>query len=129
MGRITRISGATAVALSAVLILVACGGEGASDGGATGTGAAGDGGGSSVSTITLIDNEFQPSAPVVAAGDVELVNDGDAPHTFTVEGEDVDVEVPAGETASATLDLEPGTYALFCEFHRAQGMETTLTVQ
>jgi plastocyanin len=59
---------------------------------------------------------------------VQLVNEGDAPHTFTVEDETVDVEVAAGETVTETIDLAPGTYTLFCRFHRAQGMEATLTV-
>ena len=57
------------------------------------------------------------------------MNEGEAPHTFTVEGEDVDVEVEAGQTTTTTVDLEPGTYTLFCEFHREQGMEGTLTVE
>lgn len=108
--------------LAASLLLVACGG---------GDDAAGDttGGGSTTSTVTLTDNEFSPSDPVIAAGDVELVNDGAAPHTFTIEGEDVDVEVEAGQTATATVDVAPGSYTLFCQFHRSSGMETTLTVE
>jgi len=121
-------SRSVAFALGASLLLAACGGGGedaaAGDGGGT------DGGGSAAATtITLVDNAYEPSDPVVAAGDVELVNEGEAPHTFTVEGEDVDVEVEAGQTATAIIDLDPGTYQLFCEFHRAQGMETTLTVE
>ena len=116
------------LALGSSLLLAACGGGDAGDdaGGAvedTSAPAA------ATSTITMTDNEFAPAAPVVASGELELVNEGASPHTFTVEGEDVDVEVEAGQTASATVDLEAGTYTLFCEFHRAQGMETTLTVQ
>jgi len=101
--------------------LAACGGGGEAGG-------AGDGGGTS-STITMTDNEFVPSDPAIAAGEVELVNDGEAPHTFTVEGSDVDVEVEAGASSTTTIDLEPGTYTLFCRFHRSQGMEGTLTVE
>ena len=115
---------AWAVALVALVavVLAACGGDGG--------GSEDDGGTvSDTSTITLRDNTFSPSNPTIAAGDVELVNEGEAPHTFTVEGEDVDVEVEAGQTTTATVDLEPGTYTLFCEFHREQGMEATLTVE
>jgi plastocyanin len=75
------------------------------------------------------DNEFIPSDPTISAGEVELVNEGAAAHTFTIEGEDVDVQVDAGETTTTTVDLAAGTYTLFCSVHRAQGMETTLTVE
>lgn len=110
--------------IGASLALAACGGgeEGGSDGGGGDTG-------TTTSTVTLVDNAFEPSDPVVAAGDVEVVNDGENPHTFTVEGQDVNVEVQPGETATATVDLDAGTYTLFCEFHRSAGMETTLTVE
>jgi plastocyanin len=109
------------VLIAASLLLAACGGDDSDDGGDTG--------GTTTSTVTLIDNQFEPSDPVVAAGDVDVVNDGSNPHTFTVEGQDVDVEVQPGETATASVDLEPGSYTLFCEFHRSAGMETTLTVE
>jgi plastocyanin len=116
------------VVLVASMSLAACGGgdgDAASDpanGGSTNTGSA-------TSTVTMADNGYAPAEPVIAAGDIELVNEGESPHTFTIDGEDVDVEVAAGETATATVDLEAGTYTLFCQFHRTQGMETTLTVE
>jgi plastocyanin len=100
-----------------LLPLAACGGGG-DDGGAAGA-----------STVTMRDNTFVPTDPVIAAGDVELVNEGGSPHTFTVEGENVDVEVEAGQTVTEAVDLAPGTYTLFCKFHRSQGMEGTLTVE
>jgi len=120
----TTRAGRSALAFSVVLLLAACGGD---DGGTAA--AAGPNEGSTPSTVTLLDNEYEPTEPVIATGDVELVNEGESPHTFTVEGEDVNVEVEAGQTTTATVDLAPGTYTLFCEFHRSQGMETTLTIQ
>jgi plastocyanin len=105
-----------------LLPLAACGGGG-DDGGADAGGAA------AASTVTMRDNTFVPTDPVIAAGDVALVNEGDSPHTFTVEEEDVDVEVDAGQTVTESVDLAPGTYTVFCEFHRGQGMEGTLTVE
>jgi plastocyanin len=111
-----------ALALGTVLLLAACGGgDTAEAGGTNDTSAA--------STVTMLDNEYEPAEPVIAAGEVELVNEDESPHTFTIEGEDVDVEVEAGQSATARVDVEPGTYTLFCDFHRSQGMETTLTVE
>ena len=111
----------TSIAAAGLILLASCGGGG-DDGGAP------DGGEAS-STVTVRDNAFAPADPVIGAGDVELVNEGESPHTFTIEGEDVDVEVAAGETATATVDVAAGTYTLFCRFHRSSGMETTLTVE
>lgn len=108
------------LAVAALTILAACGGG---DDGGLGAG------GATTSTVTMRDNEYVPSDPTIAAGQVELVNEGEAPHTFTIEGEDVDVEVEAGASTTTTVDLEPGTYTLFCSFHRGQGMETTVTVE
>jgi plastocyanin len=119
----TRVLG---IVIAASLTLAACGGG--DDDAAGDTENAPADGGSPASTVTMTDNEYSPAEPVIAAGDVELVNEGSSPHTFTIEGEAVDVEVAAGGTGTATIDLDPGTYTLFCEFHRSQGMETTLTV-
>jgi plastocyanin len=115
------------VLLGGTLMLVACGGG--DDEAGTPTGPADATEASTTTTVTMRDNEYAPADPVVGGGELELVNEGAAPHTFTVEGEEVDVEVEAGSTATTSIDLEPGTYTLFCEFHRSQGMETTLTVQ
>lgn len=107
-------------------LLAACGGDDAGD-----DATAGDNGGSSgerTSTITMRDNEFVPSAATIAGGDIELVNEGESPHNFTVEGEGIDVDVDPGATATRSIDLAAGTYSIFCEFHRSQGMEGTLTV-
>ena len=123
-----------AAALGATLLLAACGGSDEPASGTTSTSTSQPTSGSTsedagvVDTITLVDNAFEPGDVAVAAGELELVNDGASPHNFSVEGTDVDVDVEAGEDGHTTLDLEPGTYTMFCEFHRTQGMEGTLTV-
>lgn len=109
------------IAGATLLLLGACGG------GSDGQNPGGDE--AAASTVTMRDNMFVPADPVIAAGEVQLVNDGESPHTFTVEAEAVDVQVDAGQSVTETIDLAPGTYTLFCEFHRAQGMEGTLTVE
>ena len=114
------------IVIGGTLLLSACGGGGDASG-ATNTGGGGEA--TTTTTVTMRDNEYVPGEPVVGSGELRLVNEGSSPHTFTVEGEDVDVVVEAGSEASASIDLAAGTYTLFCEFHRTQGMETTLTVQ
>ena len=114
-----------AIALTGMLLAACSGGDG---GDGTGAAAPEDGSAASTSTITMRDNEFVPSDVSVAAGDVDLVNDGESPHNLTVEGEGVDVDVDPGATVTQALELAPGTYTIFCTFHRAQGMEGTLTI-
>jgi plastocyanin len=121
------------LAIGGSLLVAACGGGG--DGadepaaGSTATETSASDAGATTTTVTMRDNEYAPADPVVTSGELELVNDGASPHTFTVDGESVDVEVEAGSKATASIDLEPGTYTVFCRFHRSQGMETTLTVE
>jgi plastocyanin len=108
--------------LAAALVLGACGG-----GGDTG----GDGGGGGgASSLTMVDNAFEPADLTVASGtELQLANEGESPHTFTVQGDGIDEEVEAGQSSSVTIDLDPGDYDFICEFHEAQGMTGTLTVE
>jgi plastocyanin len=79
-------------------------------------------------TVELSDFAFRPNCLSTDAGaTITLENTGDAPHTFTVEGTDVDVEVDPGSSAEARLSgAEPGTYAVTCTLHPQ--MEATLTI-
>lgn len=116
MNRIVRTGGI----LAAALMLSACGGGGDT----------GDGGGAGASTLTMVDNAFEPADLTVSSGtELQLSNDGQSPHTFTVQGDGIDEEVEAGQSSSVTIDLEPGDYDFICEFHEAQGMTGTLTVE
>jgi plastocyanin len=104
-----------ALALVTALTLAACGGD---EGGGGGTG------------LSMVDNAFQPADLTVTAGDtLEVSNDGQAEHNITIEGTDVDEDVAPGDSTSITVDTEPGEYTMFCEYHRAGGMEGTVTVQ
>jgi len=81
-------------------------------------------------TITMVDFAFQPSDVTASvSGALELVNSGSALHNFTIEGSTVDVDVQPGETfpLPGPAPIPPGTYTFFCKYHRAQGMEGTLT--
>jgi plastocyanin len=79
-------------------------------------------------SVQLADFAFEPDCLSVDAGaTITLENTGDAPHTFTVAGTDVDINVDPGASADVSLSgLEPGTYAVTCTFHPQ--MEATLIV-
>lgn len=70
-------------------------------------------------TVAMDDFVYDPGCVEVAAGaELEIVNDGKAPHTFSVEAADVEVDVPAGERATLTIPaLEAGTYRVVCTYH------------
>ena len=121
-------TGVISIVLAGALVLAGCGGDDAGTDAPTDGDAATEQPADPTSTITLLDNEYSPADPVISGGELQLINEGESPHTFTVEDEEVDVEVEAGAEATETIDLAPGTYTLFCTFHRGQGMETTLTV-
>ncbi|HEX2089177.1 MAG TPA: cupredoxin domain-containing protein [Actinomycetota bacterium] len=85
--------------------------------------------GGATTRVALEDFFFDPADFSVTAGtDLELDNEGEAPHTFTVQGQQIDVEVAAGENGSATIDLPAGDYEVICRFHQGQGMVATMTV-
>jgi plastocyanin len=105
-------------------LLVACSGNDAGGGAAGGESSSG-----TTSTITMRDDEFVPSTVTITAGDVDLVNEGESPHNFTIEGQGVDVDVDPGTTTTQPIDLAAGTYTIFCEFHRSDGMQGSLTVE
>ena len=79
-------------------------------------------------TVELADFAFRPDCLSADAGaTITLENTGDALHTFTVTGTDVDLDVDAGTSVEASLSgVEPGTYAVTCTLHPQ--MVATLTV-
>ena len=79
--------------------------------------------------VAMEDNMFVPATLSVAPGTtLELDNEGQSPHTFTVDGQNVDVQVNAGENGTATIELPAGSYDFYCKFHKSLGMTGTLTV-
>ena len=85
--------------------------------------------GGATTRVAMEDFRFVPADITVAAGaELELDNEGEAPHTFTVQGQEIDVQVAAGENGSATINLPAGDYEVICRFHQGQGMVATMTV-
>ncbi|WUE03687.1 cupredoxin domain-containing protein [Nonomuraea sp. NBC_00507] len=65
-----------------------------------------------------------------------LDNAGKAPHAMSIKGPGIDTEqqsetIDGGQETQFTVTLQPGTYEVWCPVgnHRAQGMESTLTVK
>jgi plastocyanin len=104
------------------IVAAACGG---SDGGAS---AAEDG---STTAVTATDNEFSPTSISAPAGaTIELTNDGEAAHNFSIKGESVDVDVEPGASADVELSgLDAGSYEVFCKFHEQAGMKASLQIE
>jgi hypothetical protein len=83
--------------------------------------------------------EFAIEMPAeIPAGPVRfsITNNGNAPHSFVLEGEGVRkrlaTNVEPGSTSVLNADLEPGTYTVYCPVgegaHRARGMEVEVRV-
>jgi plastocyanin len=94
-------------ALSMVLLLASCGGgDGGGGGGARPTSTdAGPSADCVESTeITAVDNEFEPICAIAATGDeLTVTNEGSAPHTFTIDGTDVDEDLAPGDETTAAV--------------------------
>jgi plastocyanin len=103
---------ARVLALGALLLLSACGGDGATPPEDCTDAVA-------ATTVELADFAFRPDCLSAEAGaTITLDNTGDAPHTFTIEGTDVSFDVPAGDSAEGTLSgVTPGRYEVTCIYH------------
>jgi plastocyanin len=78
-------------------------------------------------SVELADFAFRPDCLSVDAGaTITLENSGDAPHTFTVGGTDLDVKVDPGGSGEVSFEVDPGIYSVTCTFHPQ--MEATVTV-
>ena len=131
----------TALLIAIPLTFAACGGD---DDEAT-TAAAGDTTTESSTTttasgetvaITEADFSIDPSDPSTKAGTVtfDVTNDGQTVHNLEVEGngvEEVTDDIEPGGTAQLAVDLQPGTYEMYCAIgnHRELGMDGTVTVE
>ncbi len=93
-------------------------------------GGAGGGAGKSVATVTQSNYRFTPSTLKVASGDIITLKNStpSPPHTFTVDGQHIDVAMGPASTQIVKIDLAAGTYPFHCRYHESQGMSGTLTV-
>ncbi|MGZ8626071.1 MAG: cupredoxin domain-containing protein [Actinomycetota bacterium] len=91
-------------------------------------GGGGDDGGGGDVDVQANNFSFDPAELEFGSGEDITVKNGNAntPHTFTVDGTDVDVQLGPLESKETTLDLDPGTYDFHCELHPQ--MTGTLTI-
>jgi uncharacterized cupredoxin-like copper-binding protein len=88
--------------------------------------------------VTLSEWKLELAPDTVPAGPVtfRLSNKGTITHGFYVRGEGVEKgsrDIPAGESASLTVTLKPGTYEVFCPMsdnsHKMAGMTHKLVAK
>jgi plastocyanin len=82
--------------------------------------------------LELDDQYFAPTfvdAPAGATVQVTLTNEGDLPHTFTIDGTDIDEQVDAGGSATVEVTLpDSGSLRFYCRFHVGGGMQGAFVV-
>ena len=76
--------------------------------------------------IELYDNYFEPTVLEGKPGqkvELELKNEGEAAHTFTISDQMVDKEVqPGDETETEVTFPQSGQLEFVCKFHEGEGM-------
>jgi plastocyanin len=93
-------------------------------------------------TVHVVLNEWSvsPSESAIAPGNVRFhaMNEGQYHHALEIErdGQQWAIEhMAAGGTGEVTVNVQPGTYTLYCPIvdaqgnHRERGMSTTFTVR
>jgi uncharacterized cupredoxin-like copper-binding protein len=85
--------------------------------------------------VSLTEYQIQmPTSLSAGSQTFSVTNNGTVGHNFEVEGQGIEerfeTDLSAGESQTMQLDLEPGTYEVYCPVgnHREQGMEIQLTV-
>lgn len=132
----------TLAVLVAVLALAAagCGGgsnESAEEGGTTtvaGVAAADhgtkDASGMEELDVELDDDYFEPTVITGTPGEsvkLELENEGGDEHNFTLESQNLDQDVEAGEKAEVTVTIpQSGQVSFYCKYHKQLGMAGAL---
>jgi plastocyanin len=76
--------------------------------------------------IELYDNYFEPTVLEGKPGqkvELELKNEGEAAHTFTISEQSVDKEIqPGDETETDVTFPKSGQLEFVCKFHQGEGM-------
>jgi plastocyanin len=109
-----------ATSFSVALLMAAC---------SSGDGSTGDGGGTTDQSITISNFTFDPSTLTLPSGQdvtIEVTNNDDVEHSFTLDDDSVSQDVEGGESQTVTLNLTDGI-GWHCEYHPDQ-MKGSITV-
>ena len=136
-----KLSIALAITVLAPFGLASCGGDdeaSSDDSGATSSESSSTGGGGTIAITAVPDGSFayEEESAEAEAGEntIEFENPASLPHDVQIEGPDGDLggtETISEDSATFTVDLEPGDYTFYCSVtgHREGGMEGDLTVE
>jgi uncharacterized cupredoxin-like copper-binding protein len=93
------------------------------------------GGGGETVDLSEVEYKIDPADATVKAGSVtfNVSNDGQTVHNLEIEGKGVEEgseDLQPGSTGQLTVDLEPGTYEMYCSIdgHEDLGMKGEITV-
>jgi len=82
--------------------------------------------------VATVDNAFAPSMLAASFGDeltITVVNNGENPHSFTIDALEVDTGVlQAGDSAAVTFNMPDQDMEYYCTVHGAEVMSGTITV-
>jgi plastocyanin len=124
--------GLAAAVFSVALLTAACSsGDGSpgTGGGSSASSSPETGGGAEDQTVTISNFTFDPSTLALPSGQdvkIEVTNQDDVEHSFTLDDDSVSQDVEGGEDASVTLNLTEGI-GWHCEYH-PDTMKGTITV-
>ena len=128
------------VLAAALLATVACGGGQSTDQSSSALtcaavaglpGAVNDKGTASVAatgTVTVDDEYFSPTCLTGASGTVTLTlhNRGHLLHNFSVPEQNIDVDIPSGQTVTVKVTVAGKPVHFFCKYHRDAGQQGAL---
>ena len=124
--------GLAAALFSVALLTAACSsGDGSpgTGGGSSGSSSPDAGGGAEDQIVTISNFTFDPSTLALPSGQdvtIEVTNEDDVEHSFTLDDDSVSQDVEGGEDTSVTLNLTEGI-GWHCEYH-PDTMKGTITV-
>jgi len=86
--------------------------------------------------VAMKDFDFTPNCIIAKnTQKLDLENDGNTAHTFTIVGTPVDVTLQPGDTQELDAPgsaVKPGTYVFYCKFHGSpdgSGMAGKITIK
>ena len=83
--------------------------------------------------VEMDDFYFEPTVLEGKPGqkvELELKNEGDTLHTFTIDSQSVDKELGPGEEAEVEVTIpKSGVVSFYCKFHKSSGMAGALAVK